>query len=280
MRNLKKKKKEPNKFKNSLETAKLIKKILTPVHFKIFEMLSNLQDSRIKMKVNTIYQIAYHMVVNQKINILNENKLKTNIVNLINYAMEEVLSVPTILIQYLAAFTANDLIVQYANLKDHLIKKSDPKLLQDFENLRRSYSKELNFSYDVVLSSPATEDFFQVNIFLTSIITRLLKYIPSIFNGKKLKELFDKKIEEKRKEVLEELKDINYSHFPEDFVFYVEILARFKILHKINLYDFKYAKEFELDEKKIDIKAIKGNTTRSINYLKKHYEKLLFLGEE
>ncbi|EHO19706.1 hypothetical protein HMPREF9466_01637 [Fusobacterium necrophorum subsp. funduliforme 1_1_36S] len=194
--------------------------------------------------------------------------------------MEEVLSVPTILIQYLAAFTANDLIVQYANLKDHLIKKSDPKLLQDFENLRRSYSKELNFSYDVVLSSPATEDFFQVNIFLTSIITRLLKYIPSIFNGKKLKELFDKKIEEKRKEVLEELKDVDYSHFPEDFVFYVEILARFKILHKINLYNFKYAKEFELDEKKIDIKAIKGNTTRSINYLKKHYEKLLFLGEE
>lgn len=38
--------------------------------------------------------------------------------------MEEVLSVPTILIQYLAAFTANDLIVQYANLKDHLIKKA------------------------------------------------------------------------------------------------------------------------------------------------------------
>lgn len=280
MRNLKKKKKEPNKFESSLETAKLIQKILTPVHFKVFEMLSNLQDARVKMKVNTVYQIAYHMVLNKKVNVLNENKLKNNIIQLINYAMEEVLSVPTILIQYLAAFTANDLIVQYANLKDHLIKKSDPKLLPDFENIRRSYSHDLNFSYDVVLSSPATTDFFQVNIFLTNIINRLIEYIPSIFNGKKLKELFEKKIEEKRKEVLEELKDIDYSHFREDFVFYTEILARFKILHKINLYDFKYTKELEIDEKKDTIKMVKGNTTRSINYLKKHYERLLFFGEE
>lgn len=279
MRNLKKKEKGNHKLKKSLETAKLIQKILNPVHFKTFEMLSNLQDVRVKQKINRIYQIAYSMVVNQKVNVINENRLKTIIIETINYAMEEVLSVPTILLKFLAAFTANDFMVQYAELEDHLIKKTDKKLLPEFENIRRSYSNDLHFSYDIVLSTPALSDFFQSNIFMTTNINRLIKCIPSIFNGKKLKELFEKELSKKRNEVLEELKNIDYTHFKEDFVFYVELLSRFKILHDINIYDFKYIKDIDEDEKRNTIKLIKGNTTRTINQLKKHYEKLLFEGE-